>query len=87
MIPEDVAANLIAEGDSYEGMPEPWVFDGTRRLYEGGKSDGWTARAVDLSSSIPMTRDLSHVPMKAAEGDTPMLATIALVEKLQQEAG
>jgi hypothetical protein len=79
-IPEDVAANLIADGDSYEGMPDSWVFDGTRRQYDRGVPiAAWVARAVQTGGPSPM-------PLLTGEGDTPMSATIALAEKLNRES-
>ena len=78
MMPEDIAANLIAEG--YDAsLPEPWVFDGTRRLYDYGlPMDRWTARAINPNEPFG-----SNDKVVIVEADTPMEAVEELVKKLQ----
>lgn len=82
MHPDDVAANLIAEGESYDGFPAPWTFDGTRRLYSDRKPESWVARAVDLTApELGM-----EIPVAIGEGATPMEAVIDLVKRLTEDA-
>ena len=76
MIVEDVAADLIEDGESHD-FPPPWTFDGTRRVYDNGQPVAWQARAVDMTGE-----EGGKVPLMVGTGDTPMLAVIDLVEKL-----
>lgn len=78
-----LASQLVNEGENdIWALPAPWVFDGTRRLYEEGKPVGWIARAVD-NSTHRQTKGLStHAPLRTGEGRTPYLATLDLVRRM-----
>ena len=79
--PEQVATahKLVLEGRNGVGLrlPEPWLFDGTRQLYDMREPAGWTARAVNMTGPI---NDM--VDVVTGEGVSPLDAAVDLVMKL-----
>lgn len=69
-------------------FPEPWVFDGYRRVYDDGKPlDLWQARAIDTEDVIleeGTGRAMSS--FRTGQGTTMVAARDALVEMFKVEA-
>ena len=77
-----ISLTVSAETPGVVELPEPWIFDGTRRVYVMGKPaqrNGWIARAVDVSDKT-FTKT---VPLEVGEGDTPVDAVLDLMMRLQ----
>jgi hypothetical protein len=65
-------------------LPEGWVLDGLRRLYDGGMpSDHWVARAVHPVEVEWDGVDIGTCPREQIEGPTPIAALDALAAALR----
>lgn len=65
-------------------LPDPWTFDGYRRVYDGGEVlDMWQARAVDLTDiEIESETGRAKVNHKVGLGKTLVQARDALLAEL-----
>lgn len=71
-------ALLQSGGTDAFRLPDPWVFDGARRVYHGGRpSAQWLARAV-----IP-NPGRKEVELAIGNGDSPLSSVRDLITKLE----
>lgn len=66
-------------------MPEPWIFDGYRRIYDNGKAlPIWQARAVNLTDvEIEKGTGRQKASFQAGQGRSMVEARDALLEAIR----
>lgn len=78
---------LVVEATLVPTLPEPWIFDGYRRVYDDLKPTGqWSARAINpRSAEAEKGTGRTVVSYLAGTGPTLMEARNALLDLLRAE--